>query len=57
MVSGPRPLELYTASVDEQGMMKIVPNDDNLDKFSITPVLSEAWSVAAVQAAARLAGK
>jgi hypothetical protein len=57
IVSGPRPVELFAATINEQGLLQIMPNDANLAKYGVTPVLSEAWAASAAKAASRFAGK
>jgi hypothetical protein len=57
LIRGSRPLLLFETTIDKDGHMHVTAKTDNLAKYKITTVLSDAWIADATAAAARLAPK
>jgi hypothetical protein len=57
LIRGTRPLLLFETQTDKDGHMHVTAKTDNLAKYKITTVLTDAWIADATSAASRLAPK
>jgi hypothetical protein len=53
LITGPRPLELFSTSADDHGTLHINPNLANLNKFEISEPMARSWATSAACSAAR----
>jgi hypothetical protein len=57
MIHGPRPIELFSTKIDNDGGIHVTASDQNLMKYQISPKLYDAWVADAVASASRFAAK
>jgi hypothetical protein len=53
LITGPRPIELFSTSVDDHGTLHINPNLTNLNKYEISDAMARSWATSAACSAAR----